>query len=192
MRRGSSRGNRYRSLVPAYRSQHEQDRPPQLAQHAYPFLELHQRDHEGHRATRNFRRVMHHEAEHRAATAGDDVVDRHRFVLPHRRHRWVPQAAIGKPLDPQFVGLDSIPENAVSRDDEGRIIASGSKSSGTELGEPAGLNLRMRQFISATSSSPTCHTMCWLMNQPSPSAVCLGPTTSPSSALMLTCSPGNR
>ena len=67
-------------------------------------------------------------------------------------------------------------------DSDGRIMELASRSSGTEASAAscdAGLNLSIRQFISATSSSPTRQTMCWLMNQPSPSPVCLGPTTSP-------------
>lgn len=86
-------------------------------------------------------------------------------------------------------------KKAVSRDDAGRIMVAGSRSSGTgdaAASDSRGLNLRMRQFISATSSSPTRQMMCWLMNQPSPSAVCLGPITSPISEVMLTCSPGRR
>ena len=46
----------------------------------------------------------------------------------------------------------------------GRSIASASRSSGTAgLSASRSRNFMMRQFISATSSSPTCHVMCWLM-----------------------------
>ena len=50
----------------------------------------------------------------------------------------------------------------------------------------------MRHIISATSSSPTCQVIFWVMKKPSPSAVCFGPTTSVSSATTLTSSPGRR
>ena len=87
-------------------------------------------------------------------------------------------------------------KNLVSRDDAGRIIESASRSSGTGadagLSASAGLNFMMRHIISATSSSPTCQVIFWVMKKPSPSAVRLGPTTSVNSAVTLTSSPGRR
>ena len=82
----------------------------QFTEHAHPFLEFDERDDERQRAARHLRRVVHHEAEHRAPAAGDDVVDRGFLVLPHRGHRRVLQAAVGRCLDAQFVRLDAVPE----------------------------------------------------------------------------------
>src|ERR1700733_11818596 len=53
---------------------------------------------------------MHHEAEHRAVTAGHPEVGRDFFVLPDGRHRGVLQAAVGPLLDPKLMRLDAIPE----------------------------------------------------------------------------------
>ena len=107
--------------------------------------------------------AVHHEAEHRAPAAGD-VVGRGFLVLPHRGQRRVLQAAVGLALDPQFVRLTPSQKNWVSREDDGRIMASASRSSGTAgLSASLGRNFMMRQSISATSSSPTCQMMCWLM-----------------------------
>ncbi|SIN54972.1 Uncharacterised protein [Mycobacteroides abscessus subsp. abscessus] len=69
----------------------------------------------------------------------------------------------------------------------------GSRSSGTSGAFLApGRNFMMRQFISLTSSSPTRHSAWILMNQLSPSAVCLGPKTSVTSLVVVTCSPNSR
>ena len=74
----------------------------------------------------------------------------------------------------------------VMRERGGRTLPAVFKS------ESAGLNFMMRHIISATSSSPTCQVIFWVMKKPSPSAVFFGPTTSMSSAATLTSSPGSR
>ena len=74
------------------------------------------------------------------------------------------QAAVGRFWMRSSCALTPSQKNWVSREEDGRIIASASRSSGTAgLSASRGLNFMMRQFISATSSSPTCQMMCWLM-----------------------------
>lgn len=55
-----------------------------------------------------------------------------------------------------------------------------------------GLNFRIRNIISATASSPTRHVLRVVTNQPSPSAVYFGPTTSSSRLVTASRSPGWR
>ena len=61
-------------------------------------------------STRHLRRMVHDEAEHRAAAGGHDVVGGLALGLPQRRHRRVLQRTVGALLQAQLVGGHALPE----------------------------------------------------------------------------------
>src|SRR5215469_6653986 len=96
-------------------------------------------------------------------------------------------------------------KNSVSGETGGRMADAASAAAGgagaatasaasAEAGGAAagGRNFSTRQSISATGSSSEYQTFLVVTNQPSPSAVCLGPDTSVSSARTLSSSPSRR
>jgi hypothetical protein len=89
----------------------------QLAEHPHPSSSSTSAVTTQQRAPGHPQGMMHHEAEHRARAAGDGVVDRRLVVLPDRRHRWMLLAAVRPLRDPQFVRVDPVPEELVSRDE---------------------------------------------------------------------------
>src|SRR5215469_13262642 len=111
---------------------------------------------------------------------------------PHAPQRWMRSSPAWVPAQ----------KNSVSGETGGRMAgAVGAAAAGAapaaasaEAGAAAvgGRNFSTRQSISATGSSPEYQTFFVVTNQPSPSAVRLGPDTSVSSARTLSSSPSRR
>src|SRR6202165_1545261 len=95
---------------------------------------------------------------------------------PHPPQRWIRSSPAAVPAQ----------KNAVSRETAGRRT---STSGATGLGDPGGRYFSTRNIIDATASVPTYQVLRVVTNQPSPSAVRLGPVTLSRLERTVTCSP---
>ena len=105
-----------------------------LTEHPHALFQFHQRDDERQGPARHLRRVMHHEAEDRAFTAGDDVVGRRSLSCQMAGTGGCCRLPSGRFCSRSSCALTPSQKNLVSLDSEGRIMALASRSSGTAAG----------------------------------------------------------